>query len=93
MKYIAIIEEEMLSSEDLRELRLPVILNNGMYYAPLKPIFKELLVGKDGNSLYLTKGHIECMLEYEKRKVFEQIIERDKRFWDELKGEIDVADV
>ena len=50
-----------------------------------KPIFKEMLVGKDGQSLYLTQGHLDCLMEYSQRKIIECEVEREKQFFDNMK--------
>lgn len=50
-----------------------------------KPIFKEMLVGKDGQSVYITQEHLNCLIEYSQRKMIEQEIEREKKFFNDIK--------
>jgi hypothetical protein len=73
MKYIAIIDES--KKVDLEEKGI---------LKGCKPIFKEMLVGKDGQSLYLTQGHLDCLMEYSQRKIIEEEIKRQNRFFDDL---------
>ena len=47
---------------------------------------KETLVTKDGETVYLTDGHINCMLDYEQKKILEDIIAKNPIC--ELKAEI-----
>ena len=74
MKYLAILDES--EKVDLEEKGI---------LKDCKPIFKEMLVGTDGQSLYLTQGHLDCLMEYSQRKMIEMEIEREKRFFDDMK--------
>ena len=57
MKYIVIIDEsEKVNLEEKGILK------------GCKPIFKEMLVGTDGQSVYLTQGHLDCLIEYSLEK-------------------------
>ena len=50
-----------------------------------KPIFKEMLVGKDGQSVYITQEHLNCLIEYSQRKVIEQELKIREHFFDDMK--------
>ena len=50
-----------------------------------KPIFKEMLVGKDGQSVYITQEHLNCLIEYSQRKAIEQELKRREHFFDDMK--------
>ena len=38
---------------------------------------EQTLVTKDGETVYLTDGHIECMLDYEQQKILKDIIAKN----------------
>ena len=55
MKYMAIIEDSKLKK----------FLEEGV---EVKPIEKPIVVITNGNSAYITQGHIDAMIEYEQRQ-------------------------
>lgn len=67
MKYIAIIDDSKLKK----------ILEEGV---EVKPIKKPIVVITNGNSAYITQGHIDAMAEYEQRKQIESI-QKDFEGW------------
>lgn len=85
MKYIAIIDDDMLNENDKRELRVPVLEKEGTSYVNLKPLVTHILTIKDGENIYLTQGHLDCLMEYSQKKIIEMELEREKRFFDDLK--------
>ena len=76
MKFLVILDES--EKVDLEEKG--IIKEN-------KPIFKEMLVATNGESLYLTQGHIDCLAEYSQRKVIEFELEIQKQFFDDIRKE------
>lgn len=81
MKYIAIIDEEILENFRLDDRfdnkpgKLLVLedLNKCTRAVELKPIKAPIVVIKNGDSAYLTQGHIDAMTEYEQRQKIESI--------------------
>lgn len=83
MKYIAIIDEDMLNDFELIHDGKTLVLedkNGTTRPVKIKPITKEMVVCKDGKSGYLTQGHIDAMIEYEQRKQIESI-QKDFEGW------------
>ena len=58
MKYIAIIDDDMLNENDKRELRVPILEKDGTSYVNLKPLVTHILTIKNGESIYLTADNI-----------------------------------
>lgn len=84
MKYIAIVDDEFLSNfrVDVRnnsQYSDMVLVVNDMNMCtrgiPLKPLPKEMLVTKDGNSVYLQQKHIDCLIEMERTEMFDKIVQ------------------
>ena len=73
MKLIAIIDESQLNDYEKSHLLFEGKERN----LALTPIIKETLVTKDGETIYLTDGHIKCMLDYEQQKILEDIIAKN----------------
>lgn len=69
MKYIAVFDDSFLSNfrfDD--EDKLTLVLtdkNNGTRSVRLKPVIRPTITTEEGESLYLTQGHIDAMLKYE----------------------------
>ena len=85
MKYIAIIDDDMLNENDKRELRVPILEKDGTSYVNLKPLVAYVLTETSGESIYLKQEHLDCLWEYSQRKAIEQILEREDQFYDDLK--------
>lgn len=86
MKYIAIFDDSMLSNFRLDDGGLTLVMTdkNGFNRAvSLKPVIRPTLTLDDGVSLYLTQGHIDAMIEYEKKEATKSFIEEfNKKFTD-----------
>ena len=80
MKFIAVIDEEMLGCDDIRELRLPVILEDAKCYVPLKPIFHFTLTSPEGESVYLSQKHIDALRELAEKEEVEHVIKAQQEF-------------
>lgn len=83
MKYIAIIDEDMLNDFELIHDGKTLVLedkNGTTRPVKIKPIAKEMVVCKDGKSGYITQGHIDAMIEYEQRQQIESI-QKDFEEW------------
>lgn len=80
MKFIAVIDEEMLGCDDIRELRLPVILEDAKCYVPLKPIFHFTLTSPEGESVYLRQKHIDALVKYAQEEAIEKMIKAQQEF-------------
>ncbi len=88
MKYIAIIDDELLANFRIDVGYPPLsniimIVNDKNMYSRgicLKPLARELFVTTNGDSVYLNEEHIEVLKEVEKRKTIEKIICERKDF-------------
>ena len=80
MKFIAVIDEEMLGCDDIRELRLPVILKDAKCYVPLKPIFRFTLTSPEGENVYLSQKHIDALREFAEKEAVERTIKAQQEF-------------
>ena len=82
MKFIAIIDESDLKNDEKSKLLWQRSFT-------IKPIYKEMLVTKDGESIYLTEGHIDCFIDYEKKKILEDVLRKNPivELMEEWKGE------
>lgn len=68
MKYIAIFDDDILCNFRRDDNGLTLVLNDmhGFTRAVgLKPIGKPLVVNTDGESVYITEGHIKALTDYE----------------------------
>ena len=71
MKYIAIFDEDLLSNFRLDDGGLTLVMKDkreATRAVRLKPIIKPTVVKEDGESAYITQGHIDSMLEYEAKE-------------------------
>lgn len=85
MKYLAIIDEAFLSNFRLDDGGLTLVVkdkNNSKRAMPLKPIGKPVITLPTGDSVYITQGHIDAMLEYEKQEQIKEVIEQMQQNWD-----------
>ena len=85
MKYLAIIDEAFLSNFRLDDGGLTLVVkdkNNCTRAMPLKPIGKPVITLPTGDSVYITQGHIDAMLEYEKQEQIKEVIEQMQQNWD-----------
>ena len=79
MKYIAIIDDDMLNEKDKREWRVPILEKekNGISYVNLKPLLTHVLTETDGESLYLPQRHFDCLVEYSQKVLIEQALKKE----------------
>jgi hypothetical protein len=79
VKYIAIVDDDFLSNFRLDdEDKLTLVLtdeNNGTRALRLKPVIRPTLTLEDGQSFYITEGHIQAMREYEKNATMKRIVD------------------
>ena len=78
MKYIAIIDDNMLNENDKRELRVPILEKDGTSYVNLKPLVANVLTTKGGESIYLTQGDLVIAIYKMLEEKYPLIIEADK---------------
>lgn len=79
MKYIAVFDDEMLQDFRLGDMGLTLIatgLSGKWHKLPLKMIIKPVAVNTDGESIYLTEGHIKALTDYEQGVLTERAIKR-----------------
>lgn len=80
MKYIAILDDTMLSNFDLEnENGLILVVNdkNGVRRGvKLKPVVTNTLTTEEGESFYLTQGHIDAMKHYEEIITIKEAVDR-----------------
>lgn len=92
MKYLAIVDDEFLSnfrvdvgypphSDMILVVKDKDMCTRGIR---LKPLPTEALVTKDGKSVYLSQEHIDCLIEMERKEMFDEAV-RDMitSFWRE----------
>ena len=87
MKYIAIVDDNFLSNfrRDDNGLTLVLTDKNGVTRAvPLKPVNTYTIVLPDGQSAYITQGHIDALVEYEKQVTIKEALERFNKTFDEI---------
>ena len=73
MKYIAIVDDDALV--DIRELKIVVVTPKGCQDVNIKPVIRPTLTLEDGQSVYLTEGHIQAMREYEENATMKRIVD------------------
>lgn len=79
MKYTITVDDAFLSNfrRDDNGLTLVLTDRNGLTRAvELKPLQEPVVTFQSGESLYLTRGHIDALLEYEQRKSLAETIKR-----------------
>ena len=77
MKHILMIDDEMLTNFRVEDSGTTLITYDKRGFKrgfKLFPLVKPMVVDTDGMALYLTQGHIDTLLDYEKAKTFENII-------------------
>lgn len=85
MKYIAIVDDAFLSNFRRDDNGLTLVVkdkNNSTRAMPLKPIVAPVLTMQSGEAVYITQGHIDAMLEYEKQEQIKEVIEQIQQNWD-----------
>ena len=81
MKYIAIVDDDFIKNfrvdRDSAGQVLVVNDESGVNRGiALKPIIRPTVTFQSGESLYLTQGHIDSLLDYEKRQALKETLER-----------------
>ena len=78
MKYIAVLDEEILQYFQTDDCGRTLVLKDEQGYTRavnLKPIARPLFVNTNGENVYLTQGHIDCMLDYEREEAIKRVVE------------------
>lgn len=78
MKYIAVLDEEILPYFRTDDCGKTLVLKDEQGYTRavnLKPIARPLLANTNGKIAYLTQGHIDCMLDYERDEAIKRVVE------------------
>lgn len=74
MKYAIVIDDEMLSNFRVDDYGKTLVVKDkvGAERAfSLIPLAKPLVMKEDGEKAYLTQGHIDCLIDYERDKAIE----------------------
>lgn len=77
MKHILMIDDEMLTNFRVEDSGTTLITYDKRGFErgfKLFPLAKPVVVNTEGMALYLTQGHIDTLLDYEKAKTFEKIM-------------------
>ena len=79
MKYIAIVDDNFISNfrrDDADGLTLVLKdISNCTRATRLKPIQRYLLVLPDGQSIYLTQEHIDALMEFERERMTQEVLD------------------
>lgn len=79
MKYIAMIDDDMLNENDKRELRVSILEKDGTSYVNLKPLVADVLTTKGGESIYLTQRDLVFAIYKMLEEKYPLIIETDRK--------------
>lgn len=86
MRYLLILEEDQYNyfeKVDGNLLEIYATDKNGTkHILDLRPIQREMVVMPDGASAYITQGHIDAMLEYEREQHFKEMCNRMNHSFD-----------
>lgn len=84
MKYIAIVDDEFLSNfrvdvrsngQSCSDIVLVVTDKAGSTQGiELKPLQRVMVVTDEGNSAYLNQEHIDCLIEMERKNMFDEAV-------------------
>ena len=77
MKYAIVIDEEMFSNFRIDDYGKTLVVKDkvGAERAfNLIPLAKPLVMKEDGEKAYLTQGHIDCLIDYERSQAIERAI-------------------
>ena len=83
MKYIAIVDDEFISNFRVDVGYPPhsdmiLVVNDANMCTRgirLKPLQREMLVTTEGNSAYLSQSHIDCLIEMERKEMFDKAVQ------------------
>lgn len=77
MKHVIVIDDEMLSNFRVDDCGKTLVVKDkvGAERAfSLTPLGKPLVIGEGGEKVYLTQGHIDCLIDYERKQAIEKAI-------------------
>ncbi len=77
MKHVIVIDDEMLSYFRVEDCERTLVVKDKVGFERafnLIPLTKPLVVKEDGEKAYLTQGHIDCLINYERNKESERIL-------------------
>ena len=89
MKYTIVVDDEFLSNFRVDDCGKTLVLTdkNGLSRAvDLKPLQRPVITFQTGESLYLTQGHIDALLEYEQQKSLAEAVRRVNQSIEEMKN-------
>lgn len=84
MKYIAIVDDEFLSNfrvdarSDPRYSDMVLVVTDkagSTRGIGLKPLQGAMIVTAEGNSAYLSQSHIDCLIEMERKEMFDKAVQ------------------
>ena len=88
MNYLIIINESQYNDfqkVDGNPLEIKVTDKDGSYrLLDLRPIQREMVVMPNGASAYITQGHIDAMMEYEREQHIKEICDRMNHNLDDI---------
>ena len=91
MKHVIIIDDEMLSNFRVDNCGKTLVVKDGAGFErafSLMPLAKPLVIREDGEKAYLTQEHIDCLIDFERNKALERVINDFKFFIKYDVGEI-----
>jgi len=77
MKHVIVVDDEMLSNFRIDDCGKTLVVKDkvGAERAfNLIPLAKPLVINGDGEKAYLTQGHIDCLIDYERSQAIERAI-------------------
>lgn len=83
MKWIAILDDEFLSNFRVDVGEIPHSSNVVLVVKDergfergvrIQPVGRVMIVGRNGDSAYLNQSHIDCLLEMEKKQMFDKAV-------------------
>ena len=82
MKYIAVFDDDFLQNfrrDDPDQLTLVLTgLRGDTRAVRIKPVIRPVCTVENGESVYLSKGHIDALLAYEKKQAVEEFVAKFK---------------
>ena len=84
MKYIAVFDEEELTNDlrhEFNRYALTAKFNNRV--KRLIPVVTSMIINGEGTTAYLTQGHIDCLTEYERQQMMQEMMDRLKESMEE----------
>jgi hypothetical protein len=78
MKHVIIIDDERLSNFRIDDNGKTIIVKDKAGFERgfnLIPLGKPLVIKEDGEMCYLTQEHIDCLIDFERKKSYERMVE------------------